>query len=60
MHKLYDAQDLCCVTGFLLTADNTGSDDRVDHKLFYLDKAESAGLTLCPSFVNEASRSQSQ
>lgn len=55
MHKLYDAQDLWCVTVFLMWAANSNSDDRVDHKLFCLDKAESAGLTLYPSFVSEAS-----
>lgn len=42
MHKLCDAQDLWCVIDFLLRADNTNNDDRVDHKLFCLDKAESA------------------
>lgn len=46
MHKLYDASDLRCVTGFLLRADNTNSDYRAEYKLFCLDKAKSAGFTL--------------
>lgn len=47
---MYDAQDLWRITGFLLRADYTDSDDRVDYKQLCLDKGESAEITLIWGF----------